>query len=70
MSPRDIFRVYVSAIRELMNDHEEQLERVAIRPILFLTHILACLVEEHQVLSSLRELEMHQSEELLKRPNS
>lgn len=54
-SPRDMFRLYVAAIREMIKDQDAPDEGSAIRPIFFLTHVLACLLEEHQVLLSLGE---------------
>src|SRR4029079_17454288 len=53
-SPRDLFRLYVATVREMMHDNLD--DESAVRPILFLTHILACLVEEQQVMLSLNEL--------------
>jgi DNA-binding NarL/FixJ family response regulator len=70
VSPRDFFRCYVAAIRQLMSERDGTLEGIAIRPILFLTHILACLVEEQQVLISLRELEALPADQMLRRPDN
>ena len=49
-SPRDIFRLYVAAIRETIRDASSNDDSSAIRPIFFLTHVLACMIEEHQVM--------------------
>ncbi|HLG10216.1 MAG TPA: response regulator [Dehalococcoidia bacterium] len=49
-SPRDVFRVYVAAIREMTQDVETSSDRSLIKPIYFLTHILACMIEEYQLM--------------------
>jgi CheY-like chemotaxis protein len=55
-SPRDLFRIYVAALRELIAEPPSE-DRPPIRPVLFLTHALACYVEELQVWLSVRDLE-------------
>ncbi len=57
LSPRDLFRVYIAAIRELMSTSAFLDEATPIRPVLFLAHLLACFAEEFQNQMSLRELE-------------
>jgi DNA-binding NarL/FixJ family response regulator len=53
VSPRDLYRLYVAAVREVSKEAVVGHEVFAIRPIFFLTHIMACLIEEQQVLLSL-----------------
>jgi CheY-like chemotaxis protein len=53
-SPRDVFRVYVAAIREMTQDVNTPAEGPSIKPIYFLTHILACMIEEYQLMLVLK----------------
>ena len=57
LSPRDVFRVYVSALREMIIEAPPGLDSVPIRPVLFLTHVLACLVEDLQTRVALPDFE-------------
>jgi hypothetical protein len=54
LSPRDVFRVYVAALREMMGESGSD-GSPPVRPVLFLAHLLACLVEEWQMAASLRD---------------
>jgi hypothetical protein len=56
-SPRDVFRLYVAAVRQLMLDPQTGEGPVPIRPVIFLTHALACMLEEVQTVLSLSEME-------------
>jgi len=52
-SPRDLFRLYVAALREIRSAHDASDVGSEIRPIFFLTNIMACMIEEQQLLLSL-----------------
>jgi CheY-like chemotaxis protein len=55
LSPRDIMRIYLAAMRELVSQGAD-FEPAPFRPLIFLTHILACLVEDAQAQLGLREV--------------
>jgi CheY-like chemotaxis protein len=52
-SPRDIFRVYVAANRQIGDVYGNP----PVKPIYLLTHILACLIEEYQLMLVLADPE-------------
>ena len=53
MSPRDLFRLYSAALRSLLAEQRVAAAETPIRPVLFLAHVLACLLEHFQVMLSL-----------------
>jgi len=55
ISPRDLLRAYIASLRQLIYQ-EDGLAGTRIRPVLFLTHVLACLMEDLQAQVSVREL--------------
>ena len=48
-SPRDVFRVYVAANRQVMEDDGSD-DDLPVKAIYLLTHILACMIEEYQLM--------------------
>jgi DNA-binding NarL/FixJ family response regulator len=59
-SPRDVICFYIAALEELEREPGAD-EASALRPVLFLSHVLACLAEECQVLVSLQSLQAGQN---------
>jgi CheY-like chemotaxis protein len=49
-SPRDVIRVYADAVRDVSREQETDEDATPLRPLLLLAHILACLIEEHQLM--------------------
>jgi CheY-like chemotaxis protein len=52
-SPRDVFRVYVAANKEVSEEYND--DNLPVKPIYLLTHILACMIEEYQLMLVLSE---------------
>ena len=48
-SPRDVFRVYVAANRQVMEEYGSDGD-LPVKAIYLLTHILACMIEEYQLM--------------------
>ena len=57
LSPREIFRIYIAALRDIRLDTLVGADGTPVRPLLFAAHLFGAIVEELQTVISLQSLE-------------